>query len=157
MMVDRYDIPEKLYYNKEHAWILIDKRRLAKIGITDYAQKMLREINFIYLPKKGIIVKRLEVFSTIESTKAISELYSPFRGEIIEVNEKLGERPRIINEDPYGEGWIITIRPSRLKEESRKLISAEQYAEYVQELTKIDKELLIYRWRKGATQSLEDI
>ena len=148
MKVDGYDIPENLYYNKEHAWILIENESLVKLGITDYAQKMLREITFIYLPKKDTSIKCSEVFSRAESIKAISELYSPFTGKIIEVNEKIAKRPRIINEEPYGEGWIIKIRPSRLKEELEKLIKPEEYAAYIKGLIKIDKNLLIYRWRE---------
>ena len=145
MKVNGYYIPENLYYNKEHAWVLVDGGKLAKVGITDYAQKMLRAITFLYLPKKGMAVKCMQVFGTVESIKAISELYSPFTGVIVDVNENLRKRAMIINEDPYGEGWIIKIRPTRLKEELARLIKPEQYAAYVKELIKIDKDFLIYR------------
>lgn len=148
MKVDGYDVPENLYYNKEHEWILIEKGSPIKIGITDYAQKMLREITFVYLPKKGITVKSLETIATIESVKAISEIYSPFTGKIVEVNEKLGVKPRIINEDPYGDGWIVVIRPSRLKTELKKLIKPNQYTTHIKKLIEIDKNLLIYRWKQ---------
>lgn len=148
MKVNGYYIPENLYYNKEHAWVLVNGGRLAKVGITDYAQKMLREITFLYLPKKGMAVKCMQVFGNVESIKAISELYSPFTGEIVDVNENLRKRATIINEDPYGEGWIINIRPTRLKEELARLIKPEQYAAYVKDLIKIDKDFLIYRWRE---------
>jgi glycine cleavage system H protein len=148
MKADGYDVPDNLHYNKEHEWILTENGKPVRMGITDYAQRMLKEITFVYLPEKGMTVKRLEAICTIESIKAISELYSPFTGRIVEVNEKLGERPGIINEDPYGEGWIIAINPSRLKKEVGKMIRPEQYAEYVKELIKIDRDLLIYRWRE---------
>jgi len=152
MKVDGYNVPENLFYNKEHEWILIEKDKLIRMGITDYAQKMLREITFIYLLKKDVTVKRLDTICTVESIKAISELYSPFTGKIVEINEKIRKKPRIINEDPYGDGWIITIRPSRFEEEFSKLIKVEQYAMFVKKLIKIDKDLLIYRWREGIHQ-----
>ena len=148
MKVDGYDVPENLYYNRDHLWILKKKGQLTKVGITDYAQKMLHELTFVYLPNKEKTIKIFEVFGTIESIKAISELYSPFTGVILEVNEKLRKNPRIINEDPYGEDWIVTIRTSRFEEESGKLEKPEQYAEYLRELIKFDANLLIHRWRE---------
>jgi glycine cleavage system H protein len=142
MKIDGYEVPYNLLYSKK-------RDKPVKIGITDYAQKMLREITFIYLPEKDVNVKGSAVFGSIESIKAISELYSPLTGKIVEVNEMLRKRPRIINEDPYGEGWIIKIYPLRLEEELKHLIKPRQYAAYVKELIKIDKNLLIYKWRKG--------
>ena len=148
MKVDGYNIPDNLYYNQDHEWVLIGKDGLVRIGITDYAQKMLREITFVYLPKEAMATKSSDVFGSVESIKAVSELYSPFTGEITEVNEKVRERPRIINEDPYSKGWIIIIRPSKLKEELGKLIKPAQYAAYIRELITIDKNVLIYKWRE---------
>ena len=152
MKVDEYDVPENLCYNRDHLWMLKKKRDLVTIGITDYAQKMLHELIVVYLPNKNKAVKFSEVFGTVESTKAISELYSPFTGEIFEVNEKLRKKPRIINEDPYGEGWIVTIRASNFEEESKKLVKPEQYAEYLRGLIKFDSNLLIHRWREKPPQ-----
>jgi len=148
MKVNEYNIPDDLYYNKEHEWIRIENDECIKIGITDYIQQMLKEIIFIYLPKKGITVNISETICTVESKKAISELFSPFTGEIIQVNDELMKKPSIINEDPYGKGWIITIRPLKFKEELDKLINSEQYAKYIKGFIKVDKKLLIYRWKE---------
>ncbi len=152
MRIDNYEVPENLCYNKDHAWVLMDEGQLVKVGITDYAQQALKEITFLYMPKKDAPIKFSEVFGRIESVKAISELYSPFTGEIVEVNEKLVKKPRIINEDPYGEGWIVMIRPSKRSEEQEKLIKPEEYADYIKGLIKIDKNLLIYKWREQPPQ-----
>ncbi len=148
MKVNGYKIPQKFYYSKEHQWVLINKSGDAKIGITDYAQKMLKEITFIYLPGKGTSVNIGDTFCIIESIKVRIDVYVPISGEILKVNDKLNEKPFIINEDPYRKGWIITIRPSKLKEESQKLVRQKQYAEYVKSLIKIDKDVLIQRWRR---------
>jgi glycine cleavage system H protein len=147
MKVNGYDIPENLLYNKEHSWVSEQNNQL-KVGITDYAQKMLKEITYLYLPNKGTSVKNFDVYGTVESIKAISELYSPFTGEIVEINEKLKKKPRIINEDPYGQGWIVVIRPINFEDERNALINAEEYAAYIKKLIVIDEDLLIYRWKK---------
>ncbi len=149
MKVKGYEIPRRLFYMKEHVWLSIDKSKTARIGITDYAQKSLREINFVYLPKKeGLNVRRLQIVATVESVKALSEIYSPISGRIIDINEELSSKPRLINQDPYGEGWIALIHPDKFEEESGNLLNQKQYAEHVRKLTKIDKNLLVYRWRR---------
>ena len=148
MKVGVYDVPENLYYNRDHLWIQKLDRQLVKVGITDYAQKMLHELTFVYLPAKKKAIKIFEIFGTIESIKAISELYSPLTGVIFEINTKLRKNPKIINEDPYGKGWIVTIHTSRFEEESGKLVKPEQYAEYLRELLTFDENLLIHRWRE---------
>jgi glycine cleavage system H protein len=147
MKVNGYDVPENLLYNKEHAWILEKDGRIT-VGITDYAQKTLKEITYLYLPNKGKFVNIFEVFGTVESIKAISELYSPFTGTIVEINEKLRKNPKILNQNPYDQGWIIIIQPIQPQQERNKLITAAQYAAYIQELIVIDENLLIYRWKK---------
>lgn len=147
MKVNGYDVPKNLLYTKEHAWVLAEDNQI-KVGITDYAQKMLKEITYLYLPKKGMSVKSFDVLGTVESIKAISELYSPFTGKIFEINKKLMKKPRIINEDPYGQGWIVIICSSKFEKERNKLITAKEYAAYIQSLITIDEDLLIYRWKK---------
>jgi glycine cleavage system H protein len=147
MKVNGYDVPENLLYNKEHAWILEKDGRIT-VGITDYAQKTLKEITYLYLPNKGKFVNIFEVFGTVESIKAISELYSPFTGTIVEINEKLRKNPKILTQNPYDQGWIIIIQPIQPQQERNKLITAAQYAAYIQELIVIDENLLIYRWKK---------
>ena len=148
MKVDGYNIPDDLHYTKDHEWIRRDKDGCVKIGITDYAQQMLKEITFVYFPEKGITFNIFETICTVESIKAISELFSPITGEISQINEKLLKKPNLINEDPYGKGWILTIHPQNFDEEVEKLITSKQYAQIVEKLLQVDKNLLIYRWKE---------
>lgn len=148
MRVKGYNIPTKLLYMKEHVWVSSDKSNLVRIGITDYAQKALREITFVYLPKTKLRVRRLDVVATVESVKALSEIYSPVSGDVVEINKELASKPRLINQEPYRDGWITVIRPRDFKSESSRLLKPKQYAEYIKQLTKIDKDLLIYRWKR---------
>lgn len=152
MKVDTYDIPERYHYTKEHEWILIENADTAKIGITDYAQKALREITYFYVGKKGAEVERMETICKIESTKCVSEILSPLSGKVLRFNNALFDTPDIINQDPYGKGWITIIRPTNLDKELEKLLKPELYADYIKELTKIDETLLIYRWKKGTEE-----
>ena len=149
MRVDVYDIPENFYYIKEHEWVLIEDNNSAKIGITDYAQKALREITYFYVGNKGAEVKRMETICKIESVKCVAEILSPLSGVVLRFNNGLFDYPSIINRDPYGRGWITIIRPTNLEKELEKLLKPELYAEYIKELTKIDETLLIHRWKKG--------
>ena len=149
MRVDTYDIPERYYYTKEHEWILIENVDTAKIGITDYAQKALGKITFFYVGKKGAKVKWMETVCKVESLKCASEILSPLSGVVLRFNNALLDTPSIINQDPYGKGWITIIRPTNLDKELGKLLRPEPYAEYIKELTKIDETLLIHRWKKG--------
>ncbi len=148
MRVKGYNIPARLLYMKEHAWLSLDKSNLARIGITDYAQKVLREITFVYLPRRGSRVRRLQVVATVESVKAVSEVYSPISGQIVEVNDELVSKPKLMNQDPYRKGWIVALHPETLEEESSKLLKPKQYAEYVKRLTTMDRDLLIHRWKR---------
>ncbi len=149
MKIGTYDIPENCYYIKEHEWILIENADTAKIGITDYAQKALKEITYFYVGKRGAEVKRMETICKIESVKCVSEVLSPLSGVVLRFNNGLFDHPSIINRDPYGRGWIAIIRPTNLDKELEKLLKPELYAEHIKELTKIDETLLIYRWKKG--------
>lgn len=148
LKINGFEIPEDVRYTKEHEWIRMENEKLGRMGITDYAQKMLKEISFVYLPARGLSVTRVEVICKIESIKAVIEIYSPITGKIVEVNKELKKRPYLINDDPYHKGWLVAIRPSKLKDESSLLLTPKQYAEYVAELIKIDENLLIYRWKK---------
>ncbi len=149
MKVDTYDIPENYYYIKEHEWILIEDADKAKIGITDYAQKALREITYFYAGKKGAQVRRMETICKIESVKCVAEILSPLSGVVLRFNNGLSDYPSVINSDPYGKGWTAIIRPTNLDEELEKLLNPELYAEHIKKLTKIDETLLLHRWRKG--------
>ncbi len=122
--------PENLKYTKEHEWIRVEDNQIGVVGITDYAQSELGDIVYVELPQIGKVVKQLESFGTIEAVKAVSDLFSPVSGEIIEVNEKLKDSPDLINKDPYGEGWIIKIKISDLKELGN-LLSVEDYKKLI--------------------------
>jgi len=123
--------PDDLIYTKEHEWLRIASDG-GTIGITDHAQKELGDIVYVELPKVGTKYDSGETFGTVESVKAVSELYIPVSGEVIEVNEELGSAPEKINTDPYGTGWMIRI-PLLNKDEMADLMSAKEYDEYTSE------------------------
>ena len=121
--------PEDLHYTQSHEWVRIEGE-IGTIGITDHAQKELGEIVYLELPEAGHVFNANEEFGTIESVKAVSELFSPISGEVLEVNKAAIAEPGIVNDDPFGDGWLVRIKPSTDQEVSN-LMSAEQYAEYV--------------------------
>ena len=123
--------PDDLIYTKEHEWLRIAGEG-GTIGITDHAQKELGDIVYVELPKIGTKYESGETFGTVESVKAVSELYIPVSGEVVEINEELGAAPEKINSDPYGNGWMIRIRLLN-KDETADLMSAEEYDEYTSE------------------------
>ena len=133
MSESEYKIPEGLYYTKEHEWVSISDET-ATVGITDYAQKALHEIVYAELPEVGEEVKKGDVLGAVESVKAVSDVYAPVSGKVIEVNEKLTESPELLNNDPYGEGWMAKLKATNLEGELKTLMSAEQYAAYLKEL-----------------------
>jgi glycine cleavage system H protein len=149
MKIAKYSVPENLYYIKEHEWISIEDPDAARIGITDYAQKALREITYFYAGKRGAKVKRMETICKTESVKCVAEILSPLSGVVLRFNNALFDDPGIINQDPYGRGWITIIRPTNLDKELEKLLKPELYADHIKELTRIDETLLIHRWKKG--------
>jgi glycine cleavage system H protein len=118
-------IPEELSYTSEHEWVALDGD-LATIGITDYAQSELGDIVFVELPKPGAATIQMQPFGAIEAVKAVSDLYAPLSGEVVEVNEKLGDQPELINQSPYGDGWLIKLKIKE-RAELKKLLSAEDY------------------------------
>ena len=132
-MPEEYVVPENLYYTKEHEWLKIEDDT-ATMGITDYAQKSLHEIVFVDLPEIKRKVRQMEPIGTVESVKAVSEIYTPISGEIMEVNKELNEKPELVNQDPYGKGWIAKIRPEKLDEEIKNLLDPEKYREYLKAL-----------------------
>ena len=118
--------PTDRKYTKEHEWITAD----GTIGITHYAQDSLGDIVFVELPKVRTEITAGKPFGTVESVKAVSELYTPVSGEVVDTNKGAVAEPGIVNDDPYGDGWLIKLKLSA-DEEIGKLMSAEQYAEYV--------------------------
>lgn len=135
MKVADSEILENLYYTNEHEWVKVEDGK-CRIGITDYAQKSLHEVVYVDLPNIGKTVTQKVTFGTVESVKAVSEVYSPVSGEVAERNEKLVASPELVNQDPYGAGWIVIVKPSRLQEDLKSLLSAEGYAKFLLEIVK---------------------
>jgi glycine cleavage system H protein len=121
-------IPDDLQYTKSHEWVRIEDDT-ATIGITDHAQDELGDIVFVELPDEGDTFDVGDSFGTVESVKAVSDLYTPVGGEVVEVNSSLEDAPEKINEDPYGEGWIVKLRTSN----EADLLSPEEYEKVVEE------------------------
>jgi glycine cleavage system H protein len=107
-----------------------------RVGITDYAQKSLHEVVYVDLPNVSKVLTQNAVFGTVESVKAVSELYSPVSGEVVERNDELLNSPELVNQQPYSTGWIVVVKPSRLQDELKELLNAEAYAKFLEELTK---------------------
>ncbi|HSP93311.1 MAG TPA: glycine cleavage system protein GcvH [Thermoanaerobaculia bacterium] len=123
--------PEDLHYAASHEWVRVEGET-GTIGITDHAQKELGEIVYLELPEVGHVFNAEDEFGTVESVKAVSELFTPVSGEVVEVNKGAIQEPGIVNDDPYGDGWLIKVKLSTDQEIS-KLMSAEKYAEYLKE------------------------
>jgi glycine cleavage system H protein len=119
-------IPAELQYSKEHEWIKSEGSNSAKVGITDFAQAALGDIVYIQLPKVGQEVKAGSVCGEVESTKSVSEIFSPLTGKVIAINSDLEKSPELINQDPYGAGWIAQIEFSAAPGD---LLSAEEYTQ----------------------------
>jgi glycine cleavage system H protein len=128
-----YHVPVGLFYTKEHEWTRVTGAT-AKIGITDYAAKTLNDIVYLTLPSTGQAIKQLGSFGTVESIKAVSELYSPLSGTVVGTNQELTSHPELINKSPYETGWIIELRHSKLEEETKTLLSPNQYEEFLKSL-----------------------
>ena len=122
-------VPEELQYTRSHEWVRTEDDT-ATIGITDHAQDELGDVVFVELPEVGATFDAGDSFGTIESVKAVSDLYTPVSGEVVEVNEALNDSPEKVNEDPYGDGWIIKLRVS---DEGPVFLSASDYEQFVEE------------------------
>ncbi len=125
------DFPEDLRYTREHEWARQKGARVV-VGIIDFAQDQLGDVVYVELPDVGDPVKKGESFGVVESTKAVSELFSPMTGKVVEVNDPLTDAPETINEDPYEEGWMIVIEPADPKE-LEALMDAKTYRAFVEE------------------------
>ena len=121
--------PKELKYTKEHEWIKVEGD-IATMGITDHAQEKLTDVVFVELPKKGKVVKQSETLAVLESVKAVSDVYSPVSGEVVEVNETLTDKPALVNIKPYDEGWIVKLKVKDSKELDN-LMTAEEYEEFL--------------------------
>lgn len=125
------DYPEDLRYTKEHEWARI-RGKVAQIGVTRFAVEQLGDVTQLELPREGESVKKDEVFGTIESVKAVSDLFAPVSGVVSKVNTPLHDTPELVNEDPYDDGWLIEIEMSEAKQ-AEDLMSAADYREFLAE------------------------
>jgi len=123
------EFPEGLKYSKEHEWVLVEGTS-ATIGITEYAQEELGDIVFVELPEVGEKIVKDDPFGAVESVKAVSDIYAPVSGEVMETNEILPDNPETINDDPYGDGWMVRVEISDI-DDLKDLMDADEYAEYV--------------------------
>jgi glycine cleavage system H protein len=122
-------IPKDLKYTREHEWAKQEGDRV-RVGITAYAQEQLGDVVFVELPKVGAKVTASKGFGVVESVKAVSDLFAPVSGEVVEANGELQQKPETVNQDPYGRGWMILIKPSN-KAEWDQLLTAQQYEEFL--------------------------
>ena len=127
--VEGYEIPEGLYYSKDWFWVKMENGK-TRMGITDYSQKQLRELVFVELPGAEGTVKANEPFGSVESVKAVSDLVAPLSGKIEEVNQEVTRKPELVNEDPYGKGWLLIITPSNLEVELAALMDFNKSVEW---------------------------
>jgi glycine cleavage system H protein len=119
------NVPADLRYTREHEWAKVEGNRV-RVGITAYAQEQLGDVVFVELPKVGAEVTQMQGFGVVESVKAVSDLFAPLDGTVAEVNEALRDAPELVNQDPYGRGWIIVVTPSQLSQVDA-LMTATQY------------------------------
>jgi glycine cleavage system H protein len=124
--------PEDLKYSKDHMWVRLDDDDAVTVGLTYTAQEDLGEIVYVELPEEGDEITKDEMFGSIESSKAVNDLFAPLSGSVVDVNTELLDSPEAINAEPYGEGWIARIKPSK-KSELRSLLTADQYEDHVKE------------------------
>ena len=125
------NVPSDLKYTREHEWAKAEGARV-RVGITHFAQEQLGDVVFVELPKVGAKVTQNKGFGVVESVKAVSDLFAPLSGEVVEINAALPKSPEVVNQDPYGKGWMIVIAPSDPKE-LENLLTAAQYEKLVAE------------------------
>ncbi|HBA41194.1 MAG: glycine cleavage system protein H [Deltaproteobacteria bacterium RIFCSPLOWO2_02_56_12] len=125
------EYPEGLKFTKEHEWVLVEDQ-VAIIGITEYAEQELGDVVYVELPEVGEKIVKDDPFGAVESVKAVSDIYAPVSGTVVEVNDTLPDSPETINDDPYGDGWLIKVEMTD-KDDLKDLMSAEEYAEYVEQ------------------------
>jgi len=132
------EFPEGLKYSKEHEWVLVEDK-VAIIGITEFAQHELGDVVYVELPEVGEKVVKDDPFGAVESVKAVSDVFAPVGGTVVEINDTLPESPETINDDPYGDGWMIKVEMTD-KDDLKDLMSAEEYAEYIEQQKEEDEE-----------------
>jgi glycine cleavage system H protein len=132
------EFPEGLKYSKEHEWVLVEDK-VAIIGITEFAEHELGDVVYVELPEVGEKVVKDDPFAAVESVKAVSDVFAPVSGTVLEINDTLPENPETINDDPYGDGWMIKVEMTD-KDDLKDLMSAEEYAEYIEQQKEKDGE-----------------
>jgi glycine cleavage system H protein len=135
MKVQGYEIPDDLLYTKEHEWAK-DMGATVRVGITDYAAKTLNDVVYVAPSKAGEAVAQLKPMGTVESIKAVSELYSPVSGTVVKLNAELDMHPELVNKSPYVEGWLVEVKASDFASEKSRLLDARQYAAHIEALLK---------------------
>lgn len=133
--VDGTEVKEGLYYTKEFEWIKIEGDKV-RVGITDYAQKQLREIVYAEIPSQGSTLTQNTPYGTVESVKAVSDLVAPVSGTVEEVNSEVQSKPEMLNEDPYGKAWLLVLKPSNLQAELTSLMDFNKAVEWHKTLGK---------------------
>ncbi|UCG45144.1 MAG: glycine cleavage system protein GcvH [Candidatus Bathyarchaeota archaeon] len=133
--VDDFEVVEGLHYSKEYEWVRVEDGKV-RIGVTEYAQKQLREIVFAELPSAGDEIKKNDAYGTVESVKAVSDLIAPISGKVDKVNDAVLDQPELINEDPFNKGWLLLISPTNLKAELNQLMDFKKAVEWHKELIK---------------------
>lgn len=128
-----YHIPDGLLYTKEHEWAK-EEGPVVRVGITDYAAKTLNDVVYVTAPRANEKVEQLKSMGTVESIKAVSEIYSPVSGTVVRVNGQLDSHPELINKSPYGEGWLIEVKPTNFASEKKSLLDAKAYATHLKSL-----------------------
>jgi glycine cleavage system H protein len=132
------EFPDGLKYSKEHEWVLVEDN-VAIIGITEFAQHELGDVVYVELPEVGEKVVKDDPFGAVESVKAVSDVFAPVSGAVVEINDTLPENPETINDDPYGDGWMIKVEISDM-DDLKDLMNAEEYAEYIEQQKEEDEE-----------------
>lgn len=133
-MKSEYQVPAEFLYTKEHEWVRVEGDK-CRIGVTDYAQDSLHEVVYVDLPKVGVKVTQMQSLGTVESVKAVADVYSPIAGVILEINNELSDAPELVNKHPYDKGWITVIKPDDLKKDIASLMRPETYRDFVKKIT----------------------
>ena len=137
MKFEDYEIQDYRFYSEEHEWVISEGGKL-KVGITDYAVKALHDVVYVNLPQVGHDVRQGGNLGSVESIKAVSDIFSPVSGKVESVNDRLISSPEIVNQSPYSEGWLVEISPSMWPSEKGNLLDAQSYADYLKRLTSGD-------------------
>jgi len=133
------NFPDNLKYSKEHEWVMMVEDSVALIGITEFAQSELGDVVYVELPEVGEKITKDDPFGSVESVKAVSDLFAPVSGTVIEVNDSLPDSPELVNEDSYGDGWMIKVQMSDI-EELKDLLAQDEYGEFVERQKEEDDE-----------------